>query len=104
MLDRVGLSDRTGHRPGELSGGQQQRAAIARALVTDPSILLADEPTGNLDTRTGNDVMELFDSLHDEGLTTILVTHDEKIGSRCERIIHLDDGLIDNDTMRNGVS
>ncbi len=104
MLDRVGLSDRTGHRPGELSGGQQQRAAIARALVTDPSILLADEPTGNLDTSTGNDVMELFDSLHDDGLTTILVTHDEKIGSRCERIIHLDDGLIDNDTMRNGVS
>ena len=104
MLDRVGLSDRTGHRPGELSGGQQQRAAIARALVTDPSILLADEPTGNLDTSTGNDVMGLFDSLHDDGLTTILVTHDEKIGSRCERIIHLDDGLIDNDTMRNGVS
>ena len=104
MLDRVGLSDRTGHRPGELSGGQQQRAAIARALVTDPSILLADEPTGNLDTRTGNDVMELFDSLHDDGLTTIIVTHDEKIGSRCERIIHLADGLIDNDTMRNGVS
>ena len=104
MLDHVGLSDRTGHRPGELSGGQQQRAAIARALVTDPSILLADEPTGNLDTSTGNDVMELFDSLHDDGLTTIIVTHDEKIGSRCERIIHLADGLIDNDTMRNGVS
>lgn len=104
MLDRVGLSDRTGHRPGELSGGQQQRAAIARALVTDPSILLADEPTGNLDTSTGNDVMDLFDSLHEDGLTTILVTHDEKIGSRCERIIHLADGLIDNDTMRNGIS
>ena len=104
MLDHVGLSDRTGHRPGELSGGQQQRAAIARALVTDPSILLADEPTGNLDTSTGNDVMELFDSLHDDGLTTIIVTHDEKIGSRCERIIHLADGLIDNDKMRNGVS
>lgn len=104
ILDRVGLSDRTGHRPGELSGGQQQRAAIARALVTDPSILLADEPTGNLDTSTGNDVMDLFDSLHEDGLTTILVTHDEKIGSRCERIIHLADGLIDNDTMRNGVS
>ncbi len=104
MLDRVGLADRTSHRPGELSGGQQQRAAIARALVTDPSILLADEPTGNLDTNTGNDVMNLFDSLHDEGLTTILVTHDEKIGSRCGRIIHLADGLIDNDTMLNGVS
>ena len=104
MLERVGLSDRTGHRPGELSGGQQQRAAIARALVTDPSILLADEPTGNLDTSTGNDVMKLFDSLHDDGLTTIIVTHDENIGSRCERIIHLADGLIDNDKMRNGVS
>lgn len=104
MLDRVGLADRVGHRPGELSGGQQQRAAIARALVTEPSILLADEPTGNLDRNTGNDVMDLFDSLHDEGLTTILVTHDEKIGNRCERTIHLSDGLIDNDTVQNGAS
>jgi putative ABC transport system ATP-binding protein len=104
MLDRVGLADRTGHRPGELSGGQQQRAAIARALVTEPSILLADEPTGNLDTNTGNDVMELFESLHEDGLTTIVVTHDENIGSRCERIVHLADGLIDSDTLRNGVS
>ena len=104
MLDRVGLSDRLGHRPGELSGGQQQRAAIARALVTEPSILLADEPTGNLDTSTGNDVMELFDSLHQDGLTTIVVTHDMNIGERCERIIHLDDGLIDSDTMQNGLS
>jgi len=104
ILDKVGLADRIGHRPGELSGGQQQRAAIARALVTEPSILLADEPTGNLDTSTGNDVMELFDSLHEDGLTTIIVTHDETIGSRCERTIHLADGLIDSDTMRNGVS
>jgi putative ABC transport system ATP-binding protein len=104
MLDRVGLSDRAGHRPGELSGGEQQRAAIARALVTEPSILLADEPTGNLDTRTGNDVMKLFDSLHEDGLTTIVVTHDPLIGKRCERIIHLSDGLIDSDMMQNGVS
>lgn len=104
MLDRVGLSDRAGHRPGELSGGEQQRAAIARALVTEPSILLADEPTGNLDSRTGNDVMKLFDSLHEDGLTTIVVTHDPLIGKRCERIIHLSDGLIDSDMMQNGVS
>jgi len=104
MLDRVGLSDRAGHKPGELSGGEQQRAAIARALVTEPSILLADEPTGNLDTRTGNDVMKLFDSLHEDGLTTIVVTHDPLIGKRCERIIHLSDGLIDSDMMQNGVS
>ena len=98
MLDLVGLSNRIGHKPGELSGGQQQRAAIARALVTKPSILLADEPTGNLDSQTGNDVLKLFDLLHDEGLTTILVTHDEEVGNRCQRIIHLKDGLIDKDT------
>jgi len=98
MLDLVGLSNRIGHKPGELSGGQQQRAAIARALVTKPSILLADEPTGNLDSQTGNDVLKLFDLLHDEGLTTILVTHDEEVGNRCQRVIHLKDGLIDKDT------
>jgi putative ABC transport system ATP-binding protein len=97
MLELVGLSNRIGHKPGELSGGQQQRAAIARALVTKPSILLADEPTGNLDTQTGNDVLELFDTLHSEGLTTILVTHDEDVGKRCQRVIHLKDGLIDTD-------
>ena len=98
MLDLVGLTNRIGHKPGELSGGQQQRAAIARALVTKPSILLADEPTGNLDSKTGNDVLKLFDLLHDEGLTTILVTHDEEVGNRCQRVIHLKDGLIDKDT------
>jgi putative ABC transport system ATP-binding protein len=97
ILDLVGLSNRVGHKPGELSGGQQQRAAIARALVTKPSILLADEPTGNLDSQTGNDVLELFDALHADGLTTILVTHDEDVGNRCERVIHLKDGLIDKD-------
>ena len=98
MLDLVGLSNRVGHKPGELSGGQQQRAAIARALVTKPSILLADEPTGNLDSQTGSDVLKLFDELHDEGLTTIVVTHDEEVGNRCQRVIHLKDGLIDKDT------
>ncbi len=97
ILDLVGLSDRVGHRPGELSGGQQQRAAIARALVTKPSILLADEPTGNLDSQTGNDVLDLFDALHSDGLTTIVVTHDDDVGNRCERVIHLSDGLIDKD-------
>ncbi len=97
LLELVGLSNRVGHKPGELSGGQQQRAAIARALVTKPSILLADEPTGNLDSQTGNDVLELFDTLHSEGLTTILVTHDEDVGNRCQRVIHLKDGLIDTD-------
>ncbi len=97
ILDRVGLTDRVGHKPNELSGGQQQRAAIARALVTNPSILLADEPTGNLDSETGEDVLHLFEELHQEGLTTILVTHDEKIGKRCQRIIHLSDGEIDSD-------
>ena len=101
MLELVGLSNRVGHKPGELSGGQQQRAAIARALVTKPSILLADEPTGNLDSQTGNDVLKLFDTLHDEGLTTIMVTHDELVGNRCQRVLHLKDGLIDKDT-QNG--
>jgi len=97
MLELVGLSNRVGHKPSELSGGQQQRAAIARALVTKPSILLADEPTGNLDSQTGNDVLALFDELHDDGLTTIVVTHDGEIGNRCQRVIHLKDGLIDKD-------
>jgi putative ABC transport system ATP-binding protein len=99
MLDLVGLSNRVGHKPSELSGGQQQRAAIARALVTRPSILLADEPTGNLDSQTGNDVLALFDALHDDGLTTIMVTHDEEVGNRCQRVIHLKDGLIDKDCL-----
>lgn len=102
ILELVGLSDRVEHKPSELSGGQQQRAAIARALVTNPSILLADEPTGNLDSKTGEDVLKLFDALHDDGLTTIVVTHDSSIGDRCERVIHLVDGFIDEDSL-NGV-
>tara|TARA_B100001750_G_scaffold124545_1_gene98888 strand:- start:36 stop:569 length:534 start_codon:yes stop_codon:yes gene_type:complete len=99
MLKKVGLGDRLNHRPSELSGGQQQRAAIARALVTHPSILLADEPTGNLDSKTSVEVLDLFDELHNEGLTTIIVTHDEDIGKHCQRIIRLSDGLIETDTL-----
>ncbi len=99
LLAKVGLQDRIGHRPNELSGGQQQRAAIARALVTSPSILLADEPTGNLDSKTSAEVLKLFDELHDEGLTTLLVTHDDYVGNSCERIVRLSDGLIESDTL-----
>ena len=99
MLERVGLGDRVGHKPSELSGGQQQRAAIARALVTNPSILLADEPTGNLDSQTGEDILQLFDEMNKEGLTIMVVTHDDAVGKRCDRTIHLRDGLIDRDTL-----
>ena len=101
MLERVGLGDRMGHKPSELSGGQQQRAAIARALVTNPSILLADEPTGNLDSQTGEDILQLFEEMNKEGLTIMVVTHDDEVGQRCDRTIHLLDGLIDRDT-QNG--
>ncbi len=93
-LERVGLGDRIHHRPNELSGGQRQRAAIARAIVTEPSIILADEPTGALDSKTGVQIMELFEELHQEGATVILVTHDQKLGMRCNRQIHLLDGQI----------
>ena len=94
VLDEVGLSDRAHHKPNELSGGQQQRVAIARALINDPAVLLADEPTGNLDTKTSADIMALFDTLHDGGRTIIMVTHDEAIARRARRIIRLLDGLI----------
>ncbi len=97
-LSLVGLADRAHHRPRELSGGQQQRAAIARALVTNPVILMADEPTGNLDSKTGNAILDLFDSLHQQGMTLIMVTHDDDISSRCQRIVRLRDGLIESDT------
>ena len=100
-LGLVGLSDRLNHRPSELSGGQQQRVAIARALVTRPSILLADEPTGNLDSATGQAILSLFDDLHRKGLTIIMVTHDESIGRRCQRVVRLKDGNIDRDEMMN---
>ncbi|MFO0963468.1 MAG: ABC transporter ATP-binding protein [Phycisphaerales bacterium] len=96
-LGLVGLAERLGHRPAELSGGQQQRVAIARALVTEPSILMADEPTGNLDSATGETILEIIDGLHDAGLTIIIVTHDDRIADRCERVFRLRDGLVESD-------
>ncbi|HAP57806.1 MAG: ABC transporter ATP-binding protein [Sphaerochaeta sp.] len=94
-LERVGLADRLHHRPNELSGGQKQRVAIARALVNDPTILLADEPTGALDTKTGNQIMELFEELNSEGRTVIFVTHDRELGMRCHRQIRIRDGRLE---------
>ena len=98
-LDLVTLSDRLDHRPRELSGGQQQRVAIARSLVTDPVVLMADEPTGNLDSTTGEQILTLFEDLHRQGMTIIMVTHDDSIAERCERIIRLKDGLVETDTV-----
>ena len=97
VLDKVGLSDRTSHAPSELSGGQQQRVAIARALVNNPSIIFADEPTGNLDSQTGDDVMNLFKELNSQGQTIILITHEEDVARRSKRIINIRDGLIESD-------
>ena len=96
-LQRVGLGDRIDHLPNQLSGGQRQRVAIARALVGQPAILLADEPTGNLDSRTTQEIMELFDELHDEGQTIIMVTHEPDIAAHCERVIRLEDGRVAED-------
>ena len=94
VLDRVGLLDRMHHKPTELSGGQQQRVAIARALAGDPSLILADEPTGNLDSKTGADVMKLFHELHEAGNTIVLITHDAKIAAQTPRAIHIHDGRV----------
>jgi putative ABC transport system ATP-binding protein len=98
-LTDVGLGNRAGHKPNELSGGQRQRVAIARALVNNPSILLADEPTGNLDSKTSYEIMDLFDQLHQKGNTIIMVTHEDDIALYAHRIIRLRDGLIESDTI-----
>lgn len=97
VLEQVGLGDRVDHRPNELSGGQRQRVAVARALVNKPSIILADEPTGNLDTKTSHEIMALLDDIHAAGNTIILVTHEEDIAKRAKRIVRLRDGVIESD-------
>lgn len=101
-LGKVGLGDRLGHRPRELSGGQQQRVAIARALVTRPVVLMADEPTGNLDSSTGQAILSLFEELHAGGMTIIMVTHDPAVAERCLRVVRLKDGLVEYDRPQPG--
>lgn len=100
LIAMVGLAERGHHRPNELSGGQQQRAAIARALINDPLILLADEPTGNLDSATGQMILSIFDRLRDEGKTVVMITHEPSVADRCDRKITLRDGLIHEDVRR----
>ncbi len=104
VIENVGLSDRIEHKPNELSGGQRQRVALARALVNHPSIILADEPTGNLDSKTSKDIMNLFDNIHSMGNTVIIVTHEEFIAKRAKRIIKLMDGEIESDTLNEEVA
>ncbi len=99
LADLVGLGDRLHHRPNQLSGGQQQRVAIARSLVNDPLMMLADEPTGNLDSKTGQEVLELIGRLNQDGKTIVLVTHDERVAARAHRVIHMKDGQIDREVI-----
>ncbi len=96
-LSLVGLGERLGHRPRELSGGQQQRVAIARSLIAEPKVLMADEPTGNLDSRTGEEILTLFEKLHAGGMSILMVTHDDSVADRCERVIRLKDGVVEWD-------
>jgi putative ABC transport system ATP-binding protein len=96
-LEQVGLGERVDHKPNELSGGQRQRVAIARALVTNPAVILADEPTGNLDTKTGDDILELFAALHRAGTTVLMVTHEREVAEHAERIVTIRDGRLDSD-------
>lgn len=103
VMESVGLTDRMHHRPNEMSGGQRQRVAVARALINDPSIILADEPTGNLDSKTSVDIMRLFDEIHQQGNTIILVTHEEDIAQHAHRIIRLRDGLIESDLVNENI-
>jgi putative ABC transport system ATP-binding protein len=100
-LKSVGLADRVDHKPNELSGGQRQRVAIARALVNKPAIILADEPTGNLDTKTSHEIMDLLEEIHQQGNTVIIVTHEEDIAKRAKRVVRLRDGLIESDSITN---
>ena len=102
-LASVGLDDRAKHKPSELSGGQRQRVAISRALVNSPSIILADEPTGNLDSKTSYDIMDLFQEIHDNGNTVIMVTHEKKISHYAHRIVHMRDGLIESDDLNTNI-
>ena len=101
-LERVSLTDRANHKPSEMSGGQQQRVAIARAISTKPAIIMADDPTGALDSRTGQHVMEILKSLNEEGTTVILITHNTELAGECNRLIHISDGAIIEDSLREG--